>query len=55
MDKLSEREKQLMIDNVKANFRMEGYEVSPEDEKLFHRYLDGECTLEELLEGKDAD
>ena len=49
MGKLSESEKELMLDNAKANLEMEGYLVTDQDESVLRSYLDGHLTEEDVL------
>ena len=48
MGKLSEFEKELILDNAKANLKMEGYNPSERYGELLYRMLDGEISIDDV-------
>ena len=48
MGKLSEFEKELVLDNSKANLKMEGYNPSEKYDDLLYRMLDGEISIDDV-------
>lgn len=48
MGKLSEFEKELILDNSRANLEMEGYNPSERYDALLCRMLDGEISIDDV-------